>query len=192
MWTLARDDACAWGEDNKIITRTAQHNIEVQAVNADGGVVFDSKINVFLDTKSKIPCVAEVVLSQLVFPDFQAPFKDFLRLGPSDSAVYSNLFITSDAKRPDSVTGFGENWLLSSKLFQHLDQIKHGYSAYYYKSIRTHLGCSCQSVTRFTNTDVQAQFANAQFAHRVLGLVLLGFLKVRKRLNIYNPCMRRK
>jgi hypothetical protein len=162
------------------LTRTSQHNIKVQAVNADGGVVFDSKINVFLDTKSKISCVTKVVLSQLVFSDFQAPFKDFLCLGPSDSAMYSNLFITADAKRPDSVAGFGEDWLLSSKLFQHLEQIKHGYSALHYKSIRTHLGCSCQSVTRFTNTDVQAQFANAQFAHRVLGLVLLGFLKIRK------------
>ena len=46
--------------------------------------------------------------------------------------------------------------------------------------ISTYLGSSCQSVTRFTNANVQAQFANAQLAHGVLGLVLLNVLWIEK------------
>lgn len=51
---------------------------------------------------------------------FQTSLQDFFSFGTTDSAVNSNLFITTDTKRPDSVTCFGEHWLLSSQLFQHL------------------------------------------------------------------------
>ena len=40
----------------------------------------------------------------------------------------------------------------------------------------SYLGSSRQSVTRFTDANVETQFANAQIAHRVLGLVFLDLL----------------
>ena len=104
------------------VTWTTEDDIEIQAVDANGRVVFDSKINVFLDTEAEVSSVTEVVLPQFIFPDFQASLKDFLSLGSTNSAVDSNLFITTDAKRTNGVTRFGEDRLLTSELFQHLHQ----------------------------------------------------------------------
>lgn len=43
------------------------HHIEIQAVDTDTGIVFNPQIDVFLDSKAKVPGVREVVFSQLVF-----------------------------------------------------------------------------------------------------------------------------
>lgn len=44
---------------------------------------------------------------------FQSSFEDFLSFGTSHSAVDSNLFITTNTKRPNSVAGLGEDGLLA-------------------------------------------------------------------------------
>ena len=79
----------------------------------------------FLNTKAKVSGITEVVLPQLVLSDLQSPLQDLLSLGSPDSAVDSDLFITTDAERSDSVASFGENRLLTSKLFQDLQKKEH-------------------------------------------------------------------
>lgn len=102
------------------LTWASQNNIEVQTVDTNGGVVLDTQINVLLNTKTKVSSVTEVVLPQLVFSDFQAPFKDLLCLGSSHCAMDSDLFVTTDTERSHSVAGLGEDGLLASQLLQHL------------------------------------------------------------------------
>lgn len=75
--------------------------------------------------------------------------EDFFGLGATNSAVDSNLFITSDTEGSHCVTGLGKNRLLAGKLFQHLRR-------------------SGQSVARFTYADVETKLTNAHFTHRVL------------------------
>ena len=106
----------------EILTWTTQDNIKVQTIDSNRGVILDTKINVFLDTKAKVAGVAEVVLPQLVLPDFEAPLKNLLRLGSTDCAVDGNLFVTANTERTHSVTCLGENRLLARQLFQHLDK----------------------------------------------------------------------
>lgn len=48
-------------------SRTPQHDVEIHTINPNAGVIFDSKINVFLDSKTKVACAREVILWQLVF-----------------------------------------------------------------------------------------------------------------------------
>lgn len=52
---------------SNIETRPSQHHIEIHTINPNAGVVFDSKINVLLDSKTKVPSAREVFLCQLVF-----------------------------------------------------------------------------------------------------------------------------
>lgn len=52
---------------SNVETRTSQHHIEIHAINSNAGVVFDSKINMLLDSKAKVPSAREVFLCQLVF-----------------------------------------------------------------------------------------------------------------------------
>ena len=37
-----------------IVSRSSKHYVEVHSVDADAGVVFDAKIDVFLDAESKV------------------------------------------------------------------------------------------------------------------------------------------
>ena len=106
------------------LTRSSEDNVEVQAINANGGVVFDTKINVFLNTETEVASVGEVIFPQLVFSDFKTTFKDLFSLGTTDCAVDSNFFITADTKRTNSVSGFREDRLLASELFQDLQDQK--------------------------------------------------------------------
>ena len=52
---------------SNVETRTSQYHIEIHAINPNAGVIFDSKINMFLDSKAKVPSAREVFLCQLVF-----------------------------------------------------------------------------------------------------------------------------
>lgn len=47
-----------WGENT--------HHVEVQAINANAGIVLDAQIDMLLDAKAKVSTVGEVVLPQLV------------------------------------------------------------------------------------------------------------------------------
>ena len=121
MIYISGDDACAYKNvRSEHYTWATKDNIEVQAVDTNGGVVLDTKINVFLNTKTKVSGVTEVVFPQLIFPNFQPSFKDFFSFGSTDRAVDSDLFVTTNTERTHSVASFGEDGLLARKLFQHL------------------------------------------------------------------------
>lgn len=64
-----------------------------------------------------------------------------------------DLFVTSNTEGSHGVSGLGVDGRLTGKLFEHLRG-------------------TGQSVTRFTDANVEAEFANAHLAHWVLSLVL--------------------
>lgn len=49
------------------LTWPSEHDVEVQPVDTDGGVVFDAQVNVLLDTEAEVTRRREVVAAQLVF-----------------------------------------------------------------------------------------------------------------------------
>jgi len=51
------------------LTWSAQYYVEVHAIDANVGVIFDAQINVFLNAEAKISCCTEVAFSQLVLSD---------------------------------------------------------------------------------------------------------------------------
>ena len=118
-------------------------------VNADGGIVLDAQVNVLLDTEAKVSGGGEVDVSQFVFLDLEATLQDFLSLGTADGTADGNLFVTTNAEGTHGVASLGEDGQLASQLFQHL-------------------GGTGQSITRFTNANVQAKLFNAQFTHDIL------------------------
>ena len=49
----------------------AEDDVEVHAVDADGRVVLDAQVDVFLDAETEVSVVREVLATQLVFSDLK-------------------------------------------------------------------------------------------------------------------------
>merc|ERR1712096_590742 len=64
-----------------IHARATQDNIEVHTVDTNAGVVLDTQINMFLDSKAEVAIVRKVLLSQLVLLNLEATLQDLLGLG---------------------------------------------------------------------------------------------------------------
>jgi hypothetical protein len=74
--------------------------------------------------------------------------------------VNGDLFVTTDTEGTDSVTSLGVDGSLTSELFKHL-------------------GGTSESVTRFTNANVENKLLEAKLAHGVLSNSLIfGALKI--------------
>ena len=80
--------------------------VKVHAVDTNGRVILDTKIDVFRDTETKVARVREVLLPQLIFLDLETTFEDFFGFGPPDGNMDRDLFISADTERPNGVAGF--------------------------------------------------------------------------------------
>jgi len=98
----------------------AEHHVEVEAVDADAGVVLDAQIDVLLDAEPEVARVGEVALAQLVLAHLEAALEDLLGLGAAHRAVDGDLLVTSDAEAAHRVAGLGEDGRLARQLLQHL------------------------------------------------------------------------
>lgn len=87
------------------LTRAGHAAVEVHAVDTDGGIVLDTKIDVFADTEAKVASLGEVALAEFVFLDLQSTLENLLSLGSSDGDMDGNLFVTTDTEGSDGVTG---------------------------------------------------------------------------------------
>ncbi len=56
--------------------------------------------------KPEVACVAEVLLAQLVFFDFEASLEDLFGFGAADGDVDGDLLVASDAEGANCVAGF--------------------------------------------------------------------------------------
>lgn len=89
--------------------------------------------------------------------------------------MHGDFLVTANTEGSDGVAGLRVNGLLAGKLFQHLEQ--RGKSCFVIASFNltfdsSYLGSSGQSITGFSHTDVQAEFADSKITHNVLCFVL--------------------
>ncbi|KAG7059238.1 60S ribosomal protein L11 [Colletotrichum scovillei] len=162
---VARADAALAAAAGADALALAGHaDVEVHAVDTDGGVVLDTEINVLRDTESEVAGLGEVALAELVLLDLEATLENLLSLssssqltilpaqfrispklsylGATDGDVDSNLFVTADT----------EDGGLTGQLLQNL-------------------GGTGQSVTRLADGDVEDELLDVKLAHGVLGLL---------------------
>lgn len=64
--------------DNR--NRPLHDDVKVHTVNTDAGVVFDSQIDMFLNTEAESATSGKVALFQFVFLDLESPIENFLGL----------------------------------------------------------------------------------------------------------------
>ena len=132
-------------------TGSSHTTVKVHSVDTDAWIVLDVQINVLLNTESKVSRGREIRFLQLVFPNFESTLENLLCLGSSDGDVDRDLFVTSDTERSDCVSGLGVDGCLTGQLLEHL-------------------GCSGQSITRLSHTDIEDELLDLEFPHRVVGL----------------------
>ena len=86
-------------------TGSGEDDVEVHTEDTSGRVVLDAKIDVLRDTEAEVAGVGEVGGEQLVFLHLQASLEDLGSLLASDSAVASDLFVSSDTEGTEGVSG---------------------------------------------------------------------------------------
>ena len=100
-----------------------------------------------------MPVIRVVTVHTLIVSYLKTSLKNFLSLSSTNCAVDSDLFISSNTERTDSVPGLGENWCLPGQLLQHFRG-------------------TGESVTALPHTDVQAELTDLEVPH---GVFHLGF-----------------
>lgn len=111
------------------------HNVEVHPEDTDRGVVPRAEINVLLDAEPEVAGLGEVPALELVLLHFQTTLEDLLGLRSTDSDVYGDLFVATDAERTHGVTRLGGDGGLTGELLEHL-------------------GSPCQAIARLADADV--------------------------------------
>jgi len=142
---LLLGDSATWSTDL---------DIEIHTVDTSAWVVLDSEIDVLLDTKAKVTTLREVSILEFVLLDLQTLLEDLLGLLTSDGNMASDLIVTADTEGSDSITSLGEDWLLVSQLLQHLSG-------------------TGESITWFTNANVEDELLDAWLTHLVIFVGLL-------------------
>ena len=132
---------------------TAEDNEKVHAVDADGGIVLDAQVDVFLDAEAEVAGGRKVLLLELVLLDLEALLEDLLGLGAADGAVDGNFFVATDGEGADGVAGLGVDGGLAGELLEDL-------------------GSTGEAIARLAHGNVQAQLLDVQRTHRVILLAL--------------------
>jgi hypothetical protein len=175
------DSALAAAAAGDTLTGAGHAAVEIHTVDTDRGVVLDAEIDVLADTEAKVTGLAEVALAKLVLLDLEATLEDLLGLGATDGDVDSDLLVTADTEGTDGVAGLA-CWE------KRVSQLLPGGPARMLRCQLTvdgsltaqllqDLGGTGQSVTRFTDRDVEDELLDLELPHGVLGL-----LRLRKRL----------
>lgn len=61
-----------------IEARSAQNDEKIKTVDTNGWIVFDTQVDVFLNAKTEVSCVREILFSQLVFFDLDSEELDLM------------------------------------------------------------------------------------------------------------------
>jgi hypothetical protein len=87
------------------LSTAAHDDVEIHTIDTDSWVVLDSKIDVLGDTEAEVTGLREVALAELVLLDLEATLQNLLSLWSTDGDVNGDLFVTTDTKGTDSITG---------------------------------------------------------------------------------------
>lgn len=99
-------------------TRATHHNIEVHPKDTNTRIISRAKINVLLDTETKVPSLREVLPTQFVLLHLETALKDLFCLGAADGDVDGNLLVTTDTECADGVAGFRGDGCLTGELLE--------------------------------------------------------------------------
>jgi len=155
------------------LTGSGHAAVEVHSVDTNRRVVLDTEIDVFADTEAEVASLREVALSEFVFLDLQSTLQDFLSLWSTDSDVHSDLLVTTDTEGSDGVTSLA--WKTELEVCRDvLEQIMRTVDGSLTAQLFQHLRSTGQSVTRFSDRDVEDELLDAELLHGVAAL-LSGF-----------------
>ena len=133
-------------------TGAGQTNEEVHAVNAGGGIVLDTKVDVLVDAEAEVAGLGEVLLEELVLLDLEATLEDLHGLLSADGDVARDLLVTADAEGTEGVAGLGVDGLLAGELLEHT-------------------GGAGETIAGLTDAAVQDHLVDLDLLHNVLLLV---------------------
>ena len=85
-------------------TGTSKLDVEIHTENTSVGIVLDTKINVFLNTKTEVTGVGEVVLNKFIFLDLQATLKNLEGLLTTNGGMDGDFFVTTNGEGTDGET----------------------------------------------------------------------------------------
>lgn len=100
------DGFCATLAARHTRSRSCKDNKKVHTINTDQRIIFETKVNMFLDTESKVSGGRKVGFFQLILFDLETTFKDLLGFWTANGNVNGNLFIAANGEGTDSITSF--------------------------------------------------------------------------------------
>ena len=80
--------------------------VKIHAVDTNGGIIFDTEIDMFGDTEAEVTRFRKVPFLEFVLLDLEASFEDLFRLGSSHGDVYGDLLVATNTKGADGITSF--------------------------------------------------------------------------------------
>jgi hypothetical protein len=105
-------------------TRARENDVEIHTIDTDGGIVFETEIDVFVDTEAEVTTGREALIGEFEFLDGETLLEDFFGLITSDSDVGSDLFVTTNGESTNSETSSGKDGGLLSEFFKNLLDIR--------------------------------------------------------------------
>lgn len=88
------------------VSRANKHNKKIHTKNTSGWIIFQSKIDVLIDTKAEATSVGEVFSLKLILLDLQATVEDLLSLLATNLTFYKDISIRQD------ITGKEGNFMI--------------------------------------------------------------------------------
>ena len=85
-------------------SRSLQDNVKVHTEDTSGRIVLDTQVNVLRDAETEVAGVGEVGRLKFVLLHLQASVQDLGSLLTSNSAVASDLFVSSDTEGSEGVS----------------------------------------------------------------------------------------
>lgn len=85
-------------------TRAAHVDVEIHTVDTSRRIVLHTKINMLADAETEVASLREVLITELILLNLEAPLEDLGGLLTADGDVAGDLLITTDTERADGIT----------------------------------------------------------------------------------------
>ena len=147
-------------------SRSAHDGHHVHTKDTNTGIVFDTQVNVLIDTKAKVTSVGKVASSQLVLLDLETTLENLFCLGPTNGDMAGNLFVSSDTESSEgcqvTMREISNSSLLKVILSLLLTVSRLGSDGRLTSQLLQYLGGSGQPVTRLSNGDVDDELVDLE------------------------------
>jgi len=101
---LGSDSAFASSSKTNSASWSFKNDIKVHAEDTGEGIIFNTQINVLLNTKTKTASIRKVSFLKLSILHLKTSFKNFISLISSDGHMNSNLFVSLNTETSDCIS----------------------------------------------------------------------------------------